>query len=154
MSKVMSIEALVRLVGEKLIPATMNEGHATVIGFDSVTIDEDGDWAFPASDVHKERDVYDLLECAETAEIVSLYKYIAVLVGGWAAPLGEDNKHADESLKPSEHPQRRRMKLCIVADPYNVGSLLRFSDNEEFIYDDGKAKGALADAVKNLFARS
>ena len=149
----MSIEALVRLVGERLIPATMNEGHATVIGFDSVTIDEDGDWAFPASDVHTERDVYHLLECEETAEIVSLYKYIAVLVGGWAAPIS-DNKHADESLKPSEHPLRRRVKLCIVADPYNVGSLLRFSDDEEFIYDDGKAKGALADAVKNLFARA
>ena len=150
----MSIEALVRLVGERLIPATMNEGQATVIGFDSVTIDEDGDWAFPASDVHKEKDVYDLLECEETAEIVSLYKYIAVLVGGWAAPLGEDNKRAQLSLKPSEHPLRRRVKLCIVADPYNVGSLLRFSDNEEFIYDEGKATGALADAVKNLFVRS
>ena len=154
MSKVMSIEALVRLVGEKLIPATMNEGQAMVIGFDSASIDEDGDLDFPASDVHKEKDVYDLLESAETAEIVSLYKYIAVLVGGWASPLGEDNKHADEELKPSEHPQRRRVKLCIVADPYNVGSLLRFSDDEEFIYDDGQAKGALADAVKNLFARS
>ena len=53
MSKVMSIETLVRLVGEKLIPATMNEGQAMVIGFDSASIDEDGDLDFPASDVHK-----------------------------------------------------------------------------------------------------
>ena len=153
-SKVMSIETLVRLVGEKLIPMELDSKYAMLVGFDSASIDEDGDLDFPASDVHKSGDIYDLLESDEVAEIVSLYKYVAVLTSGWAAPIGETDEHKDKSYKPSEHPQRRRVGLCIVADPWNVGSLLKFSDNNEFIYDDGQAKGALADAVKNLFARS
>jgi len=96
-------------------------------------------------------DVYDLLSDEYSLDVAKNSEYIAVLTCGWAAPVTADD---DDEIAPSQHPQRRRVRLVIVANPKGVASVLRFSDNpNETVIDEGQAKGSLADAVQELFTR-
>jgi len=91
-----------------------------------------------------------------------------VLTCGWAAPIdrsdqchddddddaeGDDDVEGDdEKLPPSQHPQRRRVRLVVVVGDQGVGSVLRFADApKEIVTDAGSARGSLADAVNNLW---
>jgi hypothetical protein len=90
-----------------------------------------------------------------------------VLTCGWAAPIDKSHKSADdndndddddedddanEKVPPSQHPQRRRVRLVAVVGDQGVGSVLRFADTpKEIVTDAGSARGSLADAVTNLW---
>jgi regulator of RNase E activity RraB len=110
-------------------------------------------------------DVYELID-APTSAIVRMFDAAVVLTCGWAAPIdrshendddGDDNDddHGDaddEKLPPSQHPQRRRVRLVVVVGDQGVGSVLRFADTpKEIVTDAGSARGSLADAVNNLW---
>jgi hypothetical protein len=111
-------------------------------------------------------DVYELID-APTSAIVRMFDAAVVLTCGWAAPIdrsqdndehdkdehdkGEHDKD-DENLPPSQHPQRRRVRLVVVVGDQGVGSVLRFADTpKEIVTDAGSARGSLADAVTNMW---
>lgn len=68
---------------------------------------------------------------------------------GWAAPL---NKDGEADGAPSQHPERRRVRLTSIALTGNgVASVLEFADEPgELITDAGQATGALAVALQRL----
>jgi hypothetical protein len=91
-------------------------------------------------------DVYELLE-APTNAVVRAFDAAVVLTTGWAAPLGDL-----EDTAPSDHPQRRRVRLVVVVCDEGVASVLRFADEpDEIVTDAGSARGSLADAVAHLW---
>ncbi len=111
-------------------------------------------------------DVYELID-APTSAIVRMFDAAVVLTCGWAAPIDRsdrsdrsDQRHddadgdddANEKVPPSQHPQRRRVRLVVVVGDQGVGSVLRFADTpKEIVTDAGSARGSLADAVNNLW---
>jgi len=112
-------------------------------------------------------DVYELID-APTSAIVRMFDAAVVLTCGWAAPIDrksesesesddsdddDDDRDVDhENLPPSQHPQRRRVRLVVVVGDQGVGSVLRFADTpKEIVTDAGSARGSLADAVTNLW---
>ncbi len=111
-------------------------------------------------------DVYELID-APTSAIVRMFDAAVVLTCGWAAPIDKSHKSADdndndddddedddanEKVPPSQHPQRRRVRLVVVVGDQGVGSVLRFADTpKEIVTDAGSARGSLADAVTNLW---
>lgn len=105
---------------------------------------------------HDNGDVYDLLSDEYTLSVAKNSEYIAVLTCGWASPIDPDkDENDDEMVAPSKHPQRRRVRLVVLASRKGVASVLRFSDTpDETVTDNGNAKGSLADAVKNLFEQA
>lgn len=99
-------------------------------------------------------DIYHLLESSTTLEIAQASENIAVLTCGWAAPVVRDEPTDENEVAPSQHPDRRRVRLVVFANHNGVASVLRFSDSaDEVVLDDGSARGSLADAVKNLLAQ-
>jgi len=95
-------------------------------------------------------DVYNLLDSDEAREVAQQGD-IALVTGGWAAPCGPDA--IDFDGPPSEHPEKRRVRLVVCASRNNVCSAMRFGDDvENVITDDGKARGSLNDAVLELMA--
>ena len=95
---------------------------------------------------NRHSDIYELLDGSEVADLLTVYSHIAVATTGWASPMTDDET-ANE-LPPSEHKDRRRVRLVVVADSNNMASVLRFSDEpDRVITDEGKALGSLADAV-------
>ncbi len=97
-------------------------------------------------------DVYDLLEnpLVKTLAQTPSTQFIALLTCGWAAPLPENDD--ENEVAPSQHAQRRRVRLVVVASKDSVASCLRFQDDpNNTVTDEGKARGSLADAVKSLF---
>ena len=101
---------------------------------------------------HDHGDVYDLLADDYTLSIAKSSDYVALLTCGWASPIDPDRNPNDDEIAPSQHPQRRRVRLVVLANADGVASVLRFSDNpNETVIDEGKARGALADAVMGLF---
>jgi regulator of RNase E activity RraB len=107
-------------------------------------------------------DVYELID-APTSAIVRMFDAAVVLTCGWAAPIDRSDKNDhhddgdhddvdDKKLPPSQHPQRRRVRLVVVVGDQGVGSVLRFADTpKEIVTDAGSARGSLADAVNNLW---
>ena len=92
-------------------------------------------------------DVYDMLESKQAQRLATKFGTITIVTAGWAAPL-----QTDFDGPPSEHPERRRVRLAITANKSGVATVLRFSDTpDEIVEDDGAAKGSLADAITNLF---
>lgn len=71
---------------------------------------------------------------------------------GWASPTFGDN--AGNDIPPSQHPQRRRVRLvCLGTKTGQMASVVSFQDDEEEVIDYGQAKGSLADAVKDAVAK-
>ena len=105
---------------------------------------------------HDNGDVYDLLSDEYTLSVAKNSEYIAVLTCGWASPIDPDkDENDDDQVAPSQHPQRRRVRLMVLASRNGVASVLRFSDSpNETVTDDGNARGSLADAVLKLFAQA
>jgi hypothetical protein len=72
---------------------------------------------------------------------------IAVETTGWCAPI-DDSKSDDDQILPSQHPERRRVRLMsLVTRTYNSASAMGFADEDEVITDDGSARGTLAEAL-------
>lgn len=92
-------------------------------------------------------DVYDLLE-SKKAKLALSFDFIGVVTTGWAAPL---NENGEVEGAPSQHAQRRRVRLMVIADKEGVASVLRFADTpDEVVTDPGSATGSLADAIQKL----
>lgn len=97
-------------------------------------------------------DVYELLSDSESVEVASTSDFVAVLTCGWASPVSNTD---DDELAPSQHPQRRRVRLFVLANRHGVASVLRFQDEpDEVVTDEGNAVGSLNDAVRELCARA
>lgn len=90
------------------------------------------------------QDVYELIE----NNTGTIRKHpLALITLGYAAPLSNNNNET----RPSEHPERRRVSLFITVNKTGqMASILRFKDTNETTLDDGEARGALAEALKNL----
>lgn len=89
-------------------------------------------------------DVYELLAQPKP----EAFDYFGVVTTGWAAPLNADG---GVDGKPSEHAQRRRVRLMVVASREDVASVLRFQDEpDEIVTDPGNATGSLADAIQQF----
>lgn len=96
-------------------------------------------------------DVYDLLDSDDSRAVAKVSDYIALVTCGWASPITEGTDD-DEQVAPSQHPQRRRVRLMVFAGKDGWASVMRFSDTpDETITDDGTARGALAEAIMGLF---
>ena len=125
----------------------------SIVNANGVASHEDG--ALRISFLAEHGDVYELID-APTSAIVRMFDAAVVLTCGWAAPIDRsDQCHDDddaEKLPPSQHPQRRRVRLVVVVGDQGVGSVLRFADTpKEIVTDAGSARGSLADAVNNLW---
>lgn len=96
-------------------------------------------------------DVYDLLENTDSKDIARVSDFIVVVTCGWASPItGDEND--DEQVAPSQHPERRRVRLVVTASREGMASVLRFQDTpDDVITDEGEARGSLAEAVQSLF---
>lgn len=97
--------------------------------------------------VAKSGDIYDLLDDKKTFKAIQDYDTFSILTCGWAAPL----ESTDENTPPSQHPEKRRVRLLVHATEFGVVSVMRFQDDDdEIVTDEGKATGSLADAVMGL----
>ena len=95
-------------------------------------------------------DVYEMLDSVEAQAVALLSDAVVVRTCGWASPLSEGDEY--EGVAPSQHPQRRRVRLLVVAKAGETASVLRFTDDwANPIFDEGQATGSLADAVQSLF---
>jgi hypothetical protein len=93
-------------------------------------------------------DVYELLDTPSSA-LARMFDSGVVVTTGWAAPLA-----ADGSIEgaPSEHAERRRVRLTVVVADHGVASVLRFADEpDNVISDPGSATGSLADAIHRFW---
>jgi hypothetical protein len=99
----------------------------SIVDEEGATRNEDG--ALRITFLAEHGDVYELLE-AQTSAIVRMFDAAVVLTCGWAAPIrDEDDDDNETSVPPSQHPERRRVRLVVV-----VGDC-----------------GSLADAVTNMW---
>lgn len=96
-------------------------------------------------------DVYEMLESVEAQAVAMLSDAVVIRTCGWASPLSNGDEY--EGVAPSQHPQRRRVRLLVVAKAGETASVLRFTDDwANPVFDEGQATGSLADAVQSLFA--
>lgn len=96
-------------------------------------------------------DVYEMLDSVEAQAVALLSDAVVVRTCGWASPISQDDEYAD--MRPSEHPERRRVRLLVCANGTDTASVIRFTDDwENPVFDEGQATGSLADAVQSLFA--
>lgn len=103
--------------------------------------------------VTEEADVYEMLEAKQMKAIVSAFDGFAVLTAGWAAPITDDDD--GDEIAPSQHPERIRVRLLCYCDTEGMmHSSIRFGDGREVVYDSGKARGSLAEAMHELWKKA
>ncbi len=102
-------------------------------------------------------DVYEALEQIQDLSNpnpkLQTMTHLGIETCGWAAPVDETGDNDD--TPPSEHPARRRCRLIAVVDRnLEVASALGFQNEplNKIITDNGSARGALNDAVKEAMA--
>ncbi len=128
----------------------------SIVNANGVASHEDG--ALRISFLAEHGDVYELLDAPSSA-IARMFDAAVVLTCGWAAPISrqdhddhDDHETTDDEVPPSQHPQRRRVRLVVVVCDDGVASVLRFADTpDDIVTDAGSARGSLADAVNNLW---
>ncbi|MFZ9210391.1 MAG: hypothetical protein ACO3FJ_06760, partial [Ilumatobacteraceae bacterium] len=124
----------------------------SIVDADGVLSNHNG--ALRISFLAEHGDVYELLDAPSSA-IARMFDAAVVLTCGWAAPIDRDESPADEDsseVPPSQHPQRRRVRLVVSVCDNGVASVLRFADTpDDIVTDAGSARGSLADAVNNLW---
>lgn len=97
-------------------------------------------------------DIYELLKDAGNKLEASLFDVIAVITCGWAAPLGPTGDVSD--IAPSDHPDRARIRLTLIAGKDGVCSTMRFANNpDEVIINEAAGRGPLADALSDFWAK-
>lgn len=95
-------------------------------------------------------DVYEMLESVEAQAVALLSDAVVIRTCGWASPISEGDEY--EGVAPSQHPERRRVRLLVCANGTDTASVLRFTDDwDNPVFDEGQATGSLADAVQSLF---
>jgi hypothetical protein len=95
-------------------------------------------------------DIYDLLDSRTTLKKAKegQYHLLAVLTGGWAAP------NDDLDVAPSEHPERKRVRMTLVGNSaIQYGSILTIDGQPEDMYDNMKASGSLAESFTDFMER-
>jgi len=142
-------------VAEQRFHQVMAEHAESGNGFDLpkamlLGIDVNGDDVIVTPEVAAADDIYLLLQTKVAREAAKRFTYVALVTCGWAAPIVEG--HDEPEVAPSEHAQRRRVRLFVAASAAEVASVLRFQDDaDEQVLDEGQAKGPLAEAVQRLF---
>ena len=109
------------------------------------------------AEVASNEDIYDLLADSDNARKVQGYDSVGLVTCGWAAPLPVDyNGEGEELGAPSQHPEKRRVRLMVCASlSGEMASVLRFYDDQDNpISDDGGATGDLANALLNFIQRA
>ena len=93
-------------------------------------------------------DVYELLQ-APGSSLARMFHAAAIVTTGWAAPLDTDGRvHG----APSEHSQRRRVRLTVLVANSGIASVLRFADApDDVVTDPGSATGSLAEAINQFW---
>ena len=118
-----------------------------------VTIDND--LSITIEKIDANGDVYDLIDIDNTTlmDQVNNYDLITLATCGWAAPITSDDDE-DNDTAPSQHPQKRRVRLVTSANIFGqAGSSILFKDDlENPVHDYGSAKGSLADAITHLLS--
>ena len=96
-------------------------------------------------------DIYQLIDSKAARDAVSRFQYVALATCGWAAPVNTATGEPD--VAPSQHTERRRVRLFLCASSAQVSAVLRFQDDEDNpLTESEKAyQGPLADAVLGLF---
>lgn len=137
METTMTIQQVAEAVEAKLNDTLSFEmGQAHIYGTDGVE----------TTFVSAQPDVYDLL-LATDSQPAKDSPFVALVTTGWGAPINQETGECDGA--PSAHPQRRRVRLTVVANATDTYSIIRFADNaDEIVGDDGQATGSLADAVR------
>lgn len=128
-----------------LSTAEVESGSAVAFGIKNI-----GDNNYDTSLLHKSPDIYDMIEEIDLDKKQQNYDYLSFVTTGWAAPL---NKDGEVEGMPSNHPERRRVTLVACVDVNEkkiLGSVLKFDDQEDLIFDEGTATGMLADALLSL----
>lgn len=107
----------------------------------SVTEHEEG---VSVTFVQTSPDVYEILSDPNMFGVAKMSDYIMVVSTGWASPISDE-------MIPSQHPERRRVRLTMFANREEIASVLAFQDgkDEKVVTTDGQ--GELANAVGNLF---
>ena len=103
--------------------------------------------------ISSHQEVYEALENVTnlTDPRLLTMRQLGVETCGWAAPVNETGDNDD--TPPSAHPARRRCRLIAVVDRnLEVASCLGFSDTDDLVTDQGNARGALDDAIKQCMA--
>lgn len=119
-------------------------------------------WAYTPSEFHgldgtacekvgTAGDIYRLLDdAARTLDGVADLAGLAFVTWGWAAPIDAATGEPDGA--PSQHPERRRVRLASVITAAGVTSRIVFRDDEQnHIDDEGEARGPLAEALADLW---
>ena len=93
-------------------------------------------------------DVYYMLS-AGNAILSADYDAFGLVTTGWAAPIAE---HDADDVKPSQHPERVRVRLFSFCDTGGrITTSLRFANKEgEVTYDENEARGAMRDAMSDF----
>jgi len=144
----MSIMALASKVDELItLPADQKTAKLiAVFGTNELEITSDD-----LAQVAEHGDVYDLLESDIARSTAQFADAITLVTCGWASPI-DNSEDEDNQVAPSQHPERRRVRLVVTATREHTASVLRFSDDwDNPITDEGHARGSLADAVRDLF---
>ena len=108
-------------------------------------LDDNGDAEFLSSN----GDVYNLLKDENVLEALTAFKEprFIVVTCGWASPLNK----SDEDLAPSQHPDRRRVRLSLAVDDKNIISVIRFKDDKGNPQTETNGSGTLADECRELY---
>lgn len=94
-------------------------------------------------------DVYNLIsEIPMFAKSVSNYDMLSILTAGWAAPVNNDQ---DDNIPPSEHKDRRRVRIAMVGNTSTqYSAIMAFDDQtDEPIYMENEGAGALKEEFVN-----
>lgn len=94
-------------------------------------------------------DVYNLIsEIPMFAKSVSNYDMLSILTAGWAAPVNNDQ---DDNIPPSEHKDRRRVRIAMVGNTSTqYSAIMAFDDQtDEPMYLENEGAGALKEEFVN-----
>jgi hypothetical protein len=96
-------------------------------------------------------DVYQMLvESTFHPDKMKDYDLIAILTAGWAAPANGDE---NDEIAPSAHPERKRVKLALIAYSVNqTSSIMTMDGDPEYLYGSGEngGNGALQNAFEDF----
>lgn len=93
-------------------------------------------------------DIYQLIDSVDKFTVQG-FDALGLVTCGWAAPIAEGE--TEPEVAPSEHAQRRRVRLFVCVNREGMASVLRFKDDvENPVLDAGEARGPLAEAVLSL----
>ena len=96
-------------------------------------------------------DIYTLLENVNPKLLMD-FTAIGLVTCGWAAPIPQGQDEPESA--PSEHPDRRRVRLFVCVSRAEMASVLRFQDESQTpVLDAGEARGPLAEAILDLMSR-